>query len=117
MKGVLLSYAEGDQNRFADRTGLNRTTISLMLGGKRAISDKATVRICNKLHIPAPEWIQPIEKAVAPVQATEGTGRPVWDGLVAETSRLIQSNAELIAMVRELQAENMALRRKLEGVA
>ncbi len=51
LRRLISEYAQGNQNRFAQLTGLQQSQVSQLIGYKRAISDKIWLRIHESLEI------------------------------------------------------------------
>lgn len=58
LRGLLNTYADGDIGALAGLVKMNRTPLSLMLNGRRTITDKTVVRICNRLKVEPPASMQ-----------------------------------------------------------
>lgn len=54
IKGLVAKYGDGDLQAFADKVKIDRSTISLLYHGHRAVSDKYAIRISNRLKVDPP---------------------------------------------------------------
>ncbi len=53
---LIQEYCEGSQQRFVDKTGLNKGTVSLYVNGHRTPSNLAAQKIGETFHV-APAWV------------------------------------------------------------
>ena len=53
---LIQEYCEGSQQRFVDKTGLNKGTVSLYVNGRRTPSNLAAQKIGQTFHV-APAWV------------------------------------------------------------
>lgn len=60
LKELIISLSEGDVSAFAKRYKLDRPSLSLMVNGKRKVSEKMVYRISSRTGRPVPKGMQPL---------------------------------------------------------
>lgn len=55
LQELVNTYSDGVTKDFANRVGIDPTGLYLYLGGKREVSDRTVIKVCNKLSIMPPE--------------------------------------------------------------
>ena len=103
--------AGGDKQRLAELLGMNRTQISLMLGGKqpRPISEKNVYRIANKLHVEPPHGMEVMSEAAPRKEVTKSNA--LGEDVTAAITRVEQSLAALSTAQLLILAELRELRK------
>jgi plasmid maintenance system antidote protein VapI len=101
LKSLLTSKAEGVISALSDKLRMDPTSVSLMVHGKRPISEKMAVRIANRLHVSLPEGmsINAMESNVAPAETTPNRTEELLQRILKaqeEQSLLIKTLTELV---------------------
>lgn len=110
LSGLINKHSEGDLTAFAKRYKLNRSAVSLMVNGKRKMSDKSVVRIASRTGAKPPTGFTVYEERNELQQeVAEPTSVPI--GQFEEVVTLLKSQMRLtISALDRLdqQAEKIA---------
>lgn len=100
LKALVAKHADGDLQAFAEKVRIDRSTVSLLYNGHRAVTDKYAIRISNRLAVdPPPDMkLQPVASGSEPSKAP-----------TTEEARVLKALEEQGKAISELQALVMRL--------
>lgn len=104
LKELVRTRFEGSLKAFSEKTKMDYTGLNLMVNGRRAISEKMVIRICNRLKVAPPEGMEAI--------AIESKVLP--DAQPKEPDTFAQERAQYLAIIDRQSKTIEAMGRRLD---
>lgn len=95
LRALVQAKDSGNLAAFAERVKMDYTSLNLYYNGKRGISEKTVIRICNKLNIPPPVGVTRYAIESNPV-AGVAEPRTVAPNETAELRTIVLAQTQLI---------------------